>query len=371
MMRQLRANTKWIMLITALAFVGLMVFEWGMDYSGRTAGAAGGIIARVNGENVTYEEYRVVYDNLYQQQQQMMAGSVPTAMIRQLEDAAFEQVIMQRLIEQELRRRGIGVSASEIRQAARFAPPPQFLEDELFMTDGEFDLNRYHQFLASPAVSPQLLLQLEGYYREIIPRTKLYYQTTAGIFVPDAELWRMYRDAYETATIRFVSVDPEAVVADAEVTVTEEEIRRYYREHRDRLQREARASVRFIGMSRLPTRADTAAARERVERLRGEIAEGATFEAIADREALESGELTVGPGMGLPPEFEEAALTLPVNRLSEPVLTQFGYHLIRVESRVGDQATVRYLAVPIELTRESEDRILARADSLERIGARE
>ena len=34
MMRQMRENTKWIMLVTAIAFVGLMVFEWGMDITG-------------------------------------------------------------------------------------------------------------------------------------------------------------------------------------------------------------------------------------------------------------------------------------------------------------------------------------------------
>jgi hypothetical protein len=51
MMRQMRENTKWIMLITALAFVALMVFEWGMDMTGRSGAVAGGDIGRVNGES--------------------------------------------------------------------------------------------------------------------------------------------------------------------------------------------------------------------------------------------------------------------------------------------------------------------------------
>lgn len=41
MMRQMRENTKWIMLVTAMAFVGLMVFQWGMDLSGRSNTPAG------------------------------------------------------------------------------------------------------------------------------------------------------------------------------------------------------------------------------------------------------------------------------------------------------------------------------------------
>ena len=43
MMRQMRENTKWIMLVTALAFFALMVFEWGMDASGRSGVGQGNV----------------------------------------------------------------------------------------------------------------------------------------------------------------------------------------------------------------------------------------------------------------------------------------------------------------------------------------
>ena len=38
LMRQMRQNTKIIMLACAVAFVSLMVFEWGMDATGRSSG---------------------------------------------------------------------------------------------------------------------------------------------------------------------------------------------------------------------------------------------------------------------------------------------------------------------------------------------
>ena len=68
MMRQMRENTKWIMLVTALAFVALMVFEWGMDMSGQSAGTVGEI-GRVNGSPIYYETYQATYRNLYDQVQ--------------------------------------------------------------------------------------------------------------------------------------------------------------------------------------------------------------------------------------------------------------------------------------------------------------
>jgi parvulin-like peptidyl-prolyl isomerase len=33
------------------------------------------------------------------------------------------------------------------------------------------------------------------------------------------------------------------------------------------------------------------------------------------------------------PVFEEAAFTLPINEISQPVKSQFGYHLIQVQER--------------------------------------
>ena len=43
MMRQMREATKPIMLLAALAFLALMVLEWGMDASGLSGGGVGEI----------------------------------------------------------------------------------------------------------------------------------------------------------------------------------------------------------------------------------------------------------------------------------------------------------------------------------------
>jgi parvulin-like peptidyl-prolyl isomerase len=35
------------------------------------------------------------------------------------------------------------------------------------------------------------------------------------------------------------------------------------------------------------------------------------------------------------PPFEQAAFSLPLNQISEPVKSQFGYHIIKVEERTS------------------------------------
>jgi peptidyl-prolyl cis-trans isomerase D len=55
--------------------------------------------------------------------------------------------------------------------------------------------------------------------------------------------------------------------------------------------------------------------------------------------------------------------------VSEPVLSAFGYHLIKVEKRAGAKVTARHILIPIEITGHHRDELDARADSLESLGA--
>jgi peptidyl-prolyl cis-trans isomerase SurA len=57
-----------------------------------------------------------------------------------------------------------------------------------------------------------------------------------------------------------------------------------------------------------------------------------------DSSAAKGGELGwIFPGDALVPEFEQAMNKLKVNEISEPVQTQFGYHLIQVLERKSDE----------------------------------
>ena len=178
MMRQMRENTKWIMLITAFAFVGLMVFQWGMDITG-SSGLSVGEIGSVNGVPVSYEEYNFTYSRLMDQIQNSQEEPITSQQISDIEDAAWDEVVNQVLIRQELQRRGIEVTDDEVRSAARFSPPAELRSSPAFQTDGVFDIQKYQAFLASPTIDDQVLLQLEAYYRENHPARQA---AASGVF---------------------------------------------------------------------------------------------------------------------------------------------------------------------------------------------
>lgn len=368
MMRTMRERSKWIMLAAALAFVALMVFEWGMDASGRSGGSAG-TLGRVNGTPVAYEAYQNVYRNLLDQAQAAQSEPLTSQQSRDLEDRAWDEVVNQILIQEELGRRGIVVTVEELRQAAQFTPPPGFRSNPAFQTDGAFDLQKYQSFINE---SPdEVLLQLEAYYRDIIPRGKLLRQVTEGIYVPDGELWQAWKDQNEQARIRYLSLDPERRVADADVIVSDEEIQEYYDDHREEFAVPARASVNAVVVPKIVNQADSAAALQHAMDVREEILGGVDFAEVARRESADSISAAEGGALGtfgrgdMTPAFDSAVFATRVSQLTEPVRTGFGWHVIEVTERWADSATARHILIPIERTDESEFALLGMADSLE------
>jgi len=371
MMRQMREATKPIMILAAAAFVGLMVFQWGMDISGRSSGSFGEI-GSVNGEPVTYDAYMAAYRNLYDQAQRAQEEPITSQQNKEIEDAAFDEVVNQVLIRQELERRGITVTADEIRDAAQFSPPadlrPQF-SDSL----GNFDLAGYQTFLAQ--LPQDQLLLLEAYYRDVIPRGKLLRQVSSGIYLTDGELWQQYRDLNEAVEIQYVPLDPATRYDDADVPVERAEVEAYYRAHQDEFEMPARATVKAVVLSKTPTAADTAATLDRAAELRQEIRDGADFAEVARRESSDQGTAPNGGDLGtfakgqMVAAFDSAVFAARIGEVTGPVRTGFGAHLLEVTQRWGaDSAQARHILLPFERTDSSEIELLTLADSLEDMG---
>jgi peptidyl-prolyl cis-trans isomerase D len=69
------------------------------------------------------------------------------------------------------------------------------------------------------------------------------------------------------------------------------------------------------------------------------------------------------------PEFEKAAYALPVGEVSQPVLTPYGFHLIKVDSKKGDTLSLRHILVPIQPSDTATSRVDKEADSLAKMAA--
>ena len=241
MLRLMRAQSKWVFYILAIAFVGWLAIGQVMEI----LGPSGNVVLRVNRREFPVTEYqrRVQLANEQYRQQN---GNAPLTREdeQQIGDQVINQMVQEALLEQEYKRLGIRVSPAEIREAAQTSPPPEVMRDPQFQTDGQFDGRKWNQFLAT--ADPQLLVQIEAIYREEIPRIKLAQYLTSDVYVSDAKLWRVYRDQHDSVRIASLAVWPYAVPDTTRIS--DGELQGYIAKHEDELKRPGVAYVRFVAL---------------------------------------------------------------------------------------------------------------------------
>jgi len=351
-LQQMRSAAKYIWLFIVIAFVGGFLLAETSGLIGRTPLTPTTPVAKVNGREILYTDWQQRVSQATQNQQR--AGrSLTQDEIRQIENETLDEMITQALLEQEYRRRGITVSDDELREFARYAPPPFLYNAPDLQTEGRFDSQKYQRLLASPqARQGGLLVALENYYRTEIPKEKLFEQITDAVTLSDADLWRSWQDEHDSASVSYVAWRP-TIDTTAIRAVTDAEARAYFDSHKDQYKRVGHAWLSVLHIPRVVGAADSAATRERILKLRAEILGGAKFEDVARRESQDSvsgangGDLGKGARGRFVPEFESAAYKLKPGQVSDPVLTPFGYHLIRVDSRNGDTLALRHILLRI------------------------
>jgi peptidyl-prolyl cis-trans isomerase D len=374
-MQSMRSAAKYIWIFIVIVFDGVFLFTETSGLLGRAPITTGTAVAKVNGDEIPYTTWVQAAQQRIQQEQQSRGRSLTLDEEEQIRNDVFNQLVQSVLLDQEYKRRGIRVTNEEIVQAAQFSPPPQFMQSPELQTDGRFDLEKYQRFLKSAAARQQgLYFQLENYYRTEIPRAKLYEQVASEAFVTDDELWRGYRDQHDSAKVSFVGFDPSSV-PDSGIAVSDAEISAYYDSHKKQLERPGRAVVSILSLPRVVTAADSAAVRARALALRDEIMKGAKFEDVAKRESADTLSGAQGGSLGRGPKgrfvegFEKAAFALAPGQVSEPVETQFGVHLIKVDEKKADTIAVRHILLRFQQSDSSASRTDKQADSLAKIAA--
>jgi len=158
-----------------------------------------------------------------------------------------------------------------------------------------------------------------------------------------------YRDNIKTLLL-IDKIKYQKIMPD--VQVTEAEVREYYKAHISEFpQKEPTVSIAHILIVPRPSEAVLAKALEKITMIEGKLTAGEDFAATAEAYS-DCPSAKFGGNLGTlnldeldNPPFAEAARKIAVGRVSGPVLTEFGYHLIKIEKVEGDQVTLRHILV--------------------------
>lgn len=360
-------------LLGTIILVFIFFFGWSMRGGGSDSGPTE-YITKVNGEPITPQEYRSAYNNLIELYSRITGQRLSAEQAKQLgvEKRALEQVIDQKLMLQEADRRGMKVSDEELAAAIQAQPA--------FQENGAFSKNRYMQLLGGAGISAE---QFEASKRQELLMSKLESAIKATVSISEDDIMNEYVDRKSTVAADYAAFDPEKFMR--QVSVTPDRLNEFYKAEGEKFRVEERRKARYflfpaenymsqiqipeeeakkeynraassyaqtpkIRARHILIRTDreapasvAAKAEAKINALREAIVKGQDFGAAAKANSEDPGSKESGGDLGfftrnqMVPEFDRAAFALKVGEVSQPVRTQFGYHLIKVEEKTEEK----------------------------------
>ncbi len=363
MLDLMRKNAgTWLIKILLGAIVLVFVF-WGV---GSFRDRAVGRVAIVNGDPIMVEEYNETYNRLLEQIKQRYGNRLNDEMLKmlQVKKQAMDQLIEKRLILSEATRLGFTVSDEELSTAIKAIPA--------FQDNGNFDNRRYLAVLTQNRLKPE---SFEAMQRESVLMDKFRYFISDSAKVSDAEVEDYYQWKNSQIKIDYVLYDPSLIT---DIKLSEEAVKSFFEAHKDSYKIEPKRKVTYLQFtpemylakvtlpdsevkdyfesnpgefdtpktveaSHVLIKVDQNANAELVEKAREKALhvlklakEGKDFAELAkqysdDPGGKNGGNLGAFKRDAMVEPFGEKAFSMKPGELSDPVRTQFGWHIIKVE----------------------------------------
>ncbi|MCK9485002.1 MAG: peptidylprolyl isomerase, partial [Candidatus Marinimicrobia bacterium] len=340
LMQKMRNNTHiilWALLILFLASMTIGGLVGGADLldvfsqKARLRDAAG----IVDGKKLDAARFSQMIqseiDNYREQNQELSEAD-----INQLSDYIWNSYINETLIGKQIDHYKLKATNKEIYEVLVNNPPQILMQNEAFQTDGRFDYQKYLNAINNPQGNEWLAV--EEYMRAYLPFEKIQNLIVSLVAVSDAEVSEEI--ALEKTTADFSAlVVPYSIVAKDTFAISKSEIKKYFDANRKNFHVKETRSLDFVVFETKPTPADTFSALQQIESIRERLREGEDFATLAseyteDPTGVENGGDLGWFGKGqMVPEFENAAFALRKGKISQPVISSFGVHLIKVEDR--------------------------------------
>jgi peptidyl-prolyl cis-trans isomerase C len=129
------------------------------------------------------------------------------------------------------------------------------------------------------------------------------------------------------------------------VEVSEEEIKQYYETHKGEFKQPEGIKLKHI-LIYVPQNADNKTkerALNRAKQIRSQLVKGAKFEELAKIYSDDTASREKGGDLGILrkgvtlPEFEEKVFKLKPGEISQPILSPYGYHIVKVEKIIPEE----------------------------------
>ena len=359
------------------------------------------VVITVNDREITLVDYREEYTNQLLQFQEVFGDEIPESLEFTIQESATENLIMKTLLNDYVDAQGYRVSPEYVAELITTNPNFQLGEG--------FNRENYQAILSSQGVSQskyendlRIELQINQLRRGLIEssfitpsefrrfvelqmeeRDGQYLLIPSSKFTDQVSLDKEVVSTFYTENItsfmteeeidvEFLSIDTEEIAQSIEFSTLD--VEQYYKENIERFRSNEERKSSHILIS-FDDEVIEDAAQEQSKDILVRIKGGESFEELAQEFSDDSGSATNGGDLGwaepglFVSEFDQVLYALEIGEISDPVKTQFGYHIIRLDD-VKEGRKKEFAEIEEELTEEysqllAEDRLYDLAEQLD------
>ncbi|MGZ3457251.1 MAG: peptidylprolyl isomerase [Archangium sp.] len=337
---------KVVSILFIIAIAGVFTLQFGPGSSGfgraRRAGPKQSAAAMVNGKEIPVVEYRREYANQLQYLRQQ-GSPVSEAMARQfgLPQQVLERMVNTELLAQAGEQHGVLASDDELLKLLQRSPE--------FQKDGQFDYATYQQILRD--YFRQTPADYEADLRRRLTAQKMLGVVQNGAVVSEDEVRARFEKEGNQARMVFARFlptmyadkvpAPSAADLGAYKQAHEKDIKDDFEANKAVYQQPERIHARQILIKLAPnaTPEQKAKALERAQALLKDVEGGKDFAEVAKASSEDPGTKANGGDLGWvergnwDPALASAAFALEPGKVTQPIETKYGIHLVKVEEK--------------------------------------
>ena len=329
-------------------------------------------IGSVNGDKITPDQFNQAVTARLRAIQDS-GTEISDQYLETIRQQVWNAFIEERLTKQAIEDLDIKVSDDEILYHLRNNPP--FDIQQIFFRNNVFDKDYYMQALNTPGMIDWA--PIEAWMRDFyLPRYKLQQIIKMSAVVNDVEVKEEYIKRNIDYTISALHV-PKNSIQDRVIKPGEKELKNEYKNRIDEFEELEKRHISFVSWPKTASLEDTNRTKQEAFEIIENYKNGTDFSVLANIHTQDPGnQIAPDSGRGgdlgwfekgqMVKSFEDAAFKGRRGSVVGPVLSQFGYHIIKIDSiknrgKNNHQVKARHILLKVELGQKTRSELRRKA----------
>ena len=334
-----------VLFVTSMAIGGLV---GGASITDIFGGRQGNEVGSLNGKPILFEDFNQLVSSEINRLTSQSNGLASDEQREYIRAVVWERLIADLLIQEQIEKNKIIISDEEVLFQMKNNPPPFLMNSDVFQSYGRFDLEKYLDAVLNPGQIDWKPIE-EFMQNVYLPSYKLQkYITNAAAITPD-EILENYKKRFVNYDLEILHITEKAIDTNFFENMlngrpTEDEIVKLYNENISNYNQPEMRFMQYVKWPIVSNSDDSLRVKLEAENLIYKIKNGEDFAKLANvysedpsnsvnPQQLNGGNLGwFGKGQMLP-EFDKAVFSGEKNEILGPILTQYGYHVIKIDDK--------------------------------------